>query len=230
MVSAPGLPEGSGYATFTVASHGMAYFSFVLGDDTPFTLSAPLTGAGPQGFRIPLYKPLYRLNGGCLHGYLSVAEDLAATPVLADGRLLWSRPADSRDADYPGGFAFLSDILVSSFAFTQGELIFPDFVAGSVLNLNLLGGGLPETVTATFGFTAPSNTPEFVSPVPLGIKLAFLPRRGPPNGAISGTYVHPVTGRVLSIKGVLLQNPMACGGFFRSSAGNGHGNVSVTGF
>jgi len=212
-------PQGSGYATFTVSSTGQASFSFVLADETLVTLSAPLTEA--EGFPIPIYRALYRTNTGCIQA--SILLESTSGP---EGTFFWSRPADSRNADYPAGFAFQSGLQIAPFTYTPGELIVSALVPGDPLTLQLTDGGLMDPVSATFTMNDPVNVPVFDTPVPLGLTLSFLPRRGRPTGVFTGTYLHPDTGRVLSIKGVALQDHIGAG-FFRGAPGEGHGKISI---
>jgi uncharacterized repeat protein (TIGR02543 family) len=85
----------AGLMTMQLAPNGEVRMHGVLGDGTPVRLQSFVSADG----RIPLYAPLYHRRGELL-GWLDVSAN-----GTGQGTMYWSRPPDSRNNNFPEGFA-----------------------------------------------------------------------------------------------------------------------------
>jgi hypothetical protein len=88
----------AGLMTMHVSTDGDVRMRGVLGDGTPMRLQSFVSANG----RIPLYAPLYHRRGAML-GWLDVSPN-----GTGQGTMYWFRPPDSRNNDFPEGFAVSS--------------------------------------------------------------------------------------------------------------------------
>jgi hypothetical protein len=184
---------GDGYATLWIDFYGTIRMWGKLADGTAFTCSTKIL----QNGQWPLYVPLYR-NKGLMLGWMTFSNQPASGP---GGDLIWFKPANSTGKFYPAGFTNQTSAVGSPFHT-------PDWVRGfgkqSFTNgvLVLTGGNLPVAMTNVLdGATASSAN---------GIFLKW----DPISGAVSGSFIHPATGRGISLNGVWLQNENVVRGFF----------------
>jgi hypothetical protein len=88
----------AGLMTMHISTDGQVRMRGVLGDGTSIRLQSFVSANG----RIPLYAPLYHRRGAML-GWLDVSSN-----GTGQGTMYWFRPPDSRDNDFPEGFAVTS--------------------------------------------------------------------------------------------------------------------------
>jgi hypothetical protein len=99
MAVTPPMSE-AGLMTMHVSTDGAVRMRGVLGDGTPMRLQSFVSANG----RIPLYAPLYHRRGAML-GWLDVSPN-----GTGQGTMYWFRPPDSRNNDFPEGFAVSSSM------------------------------------------------------------------------------------------------------------------------
>ena len=101
---AAAIPQGSGYAGFTVAGDGRLTVAGRTADGQTIANAAFL---GPNG-QIVIFQPLYKTKPrGSLLGNLTLSRNLAAEPSdnKVDGSLTWNCPANpTKNYLYPEGF------------------------------------------------------------------------------------------------------------------------------
>jgi hypothetical protein len=85
----------AGLMTMQLSGDGTVRMRGVLGDGSSMRAQSFVSANG----RIPLYAPLYRRRGAML-GWLDVSPN-----GTGQGTMYWFRPADSRDTNFPEGFA-----------------------------------------------------------------------------------------------------------------------------
>ncbi len=97
-VTAPTLPGGIGYASFSLSRTGTVKIKGQLGDGQSFSAGGPIDLDGRLAFFAEPYKA-----GGNLGGY--VTFDQAAPVPSAEGALEWKKTTDLKSKTYPSGFA-----------------------------------------------------------------------------------------------------------------------------
>jgi hypothetical protein len=182
-----GIPQGSGFATFSVSNSGAISIVGKSADGEPLT-SSPLLGANGEFW---LYSPLYK-NLGTLQGSLTLTEDPAGlfSGNSIAGLLSWSKPGTTSRA-YPA----FGPIVLSA----QGAYLAPASKGNPAL-------GLPDTGTVGLRFTDggladsdPNTDPDVdftftdedkvqLSKDPLVNKGQVTLTLNPASGAISGTF------------------------------------------
>ncbi|HEY0549179.1 MAG TPA: Ig-like domain-containing protein, partial [Verrucomicrobiae bacterium] len=85
----------AGLMTMQVAADGKMRMHGVLGDGTPLRLQSFVSADG----RIPIYAPLYHRRGAII-GWLDLSPN-----GTGQGTMYWFRPPDSRNNNFPEGFA-----------------------------------------------------------------------------------------------------------------------------
>jgi len=189
-------PEGYSFGAVKVNAAGLASFAGTLADGTKFTQSATLS----KNADWPFYKPLYS-NVGSIIGWLQFTN--TATDDLT-GLANWTKLQQPSSKYYPAGFA------VESAA--RGSKYLPPPTGEPVLNLavgdaHLTGGNLPQSVTNQITLQA-NNKFGSLS----GVRLSFSVTLG--NGLFTGSFVSPVTGKSVAVKGAVLQKQNIGCGFF----------------
>ncbi|HYF37183.1 MAG TPA: hypothetical protein VD994_17920, partial [Prosthecobacter sp.] len=148
------IPQGTGFATFSVnASGGLAIAGKTADGETITTA----TFLGPNG-QFWLYTPLYK-NLGSLQGLLNVTEDsegLFAGNNIS-GALTWFKPAAPTSRAYPGTFGPINLLAEGAYLApaSKGNIVLGLPEAGPV-NLSFTDGGLANSVTdpdTTFTYT-----------------------------------------------------------------------------
>lgn len=150
------IPQGHGYASFTVSSSGGASGSARLADGTTFSFSSPLR----NNQAIVIYAPLYS-NTGSLLGKLELAS---GTPVLVTtSELTWSK-GTTNVRNYRNGFDPLALNAVGARYTTPGSGVIvmgvtpsPDNVPN--IGVNFAEGGAPDPanrMNIQFRLTAPA--------------------------------------------------------------------------
>jgi len=185
---------GDSFASVWIDFYGTIHLTGTLADGTRISRSVKISRNG----RWPLYVPLYGHQGSLL-SWICFSNQPASS---LGGDLIWFKPAHSTGKLFPVGFTNQTSAIGSSFlgpgpsngrlqlSFTNGLLI-------------LDGGNLPVALTNTFygnGTATGTNR--------INLKWNVI------NGRVSGSFVHPATGRSTPLQGVLLQNQNLARGFF----------------
>jgi hypothetical protein len=134
-IGQPNIPQGSGYASFVVASAGTLTVAGKTADGSAISSAGFI---GPKG-EIAVYSSLYG-NLGTVHGKWALSED--ATGGFADnsiaGTLTWSKPPTTARA-YKAAFGPIN-------LNASGKYLAPAATGYVVL-------GLPDVGSASLGFT-----------------------------------------------------------------------------
>lgn len=179
-------PAGHGFARVTVSSSGDVRVQGTLGDGASFSQAVPLN----EGGRWPFYAGLYAGQGSIL-GWLTL-EETATNDV--HGRVRWTRPAGVPGSVHPG--AFTNDIAILGSRYGPGTGPALGFSMGQIL---LEGGNLPTAVTNLVEW---DDKNQLIIPPPNAQKLSL--KVSVPSGTVAGGFVHPATGRLTELRGVLV--------------------------
>ncbi len=213
----PDMPAGDSIAIVGVSKTGTASVAGALADGTPFTARGRLTDNGT----LQVFVPVYRREGlvtGTLNFRTQAVSDI-------DGTLSWSRPAQPEAATFPAGFAIEVAAVGSRYtAPANNQPIVPVSSGVNNTSLGLSDGGLAAPVVQPTTLT-PSNMLTISAPTVSGLTAMINTRRGD----FSGKFVHPQTGTVTTIRGVILQKQGAGFGFFAGGSDAGYATFAPTG-
>lgn len=176
------IPQGSGYATFSVALSGALAIVGKAADGEPITSAGVL---GPDG-QICLYASLYR-NAGSIHGELALAED--ADGHFYDNTLTgsptWFKPT-TVTRTYATTFGPLSLTAAGGYlAATNREIVLGLPETGAA-QLSFTDGGLADSATdPDVGFTYTDDNKVVLSSTNPG-KTTLLINKS--TGAVSGKF------------------------------------------
>ena len=198
------LPGGIGFGNLNLSSHGRIQWTAMLGDGSRFSQAATLS----QNGRTALYASLYG-GGGTIMGWLKFP---AAPTNALEGELHWFKPAAAADHFYPDGFSIRATISGALYrAPAAGERLFPWTNGMAVLS----GGNLNSAVTNLV--TAEANQQLTVASNDLQLKITIVL----PTGAVSGSFVHPVTHQRTKLRGTVQSGLGLIGGQFQGSSQTG---------
>jgi hypothetical protein len=186
------LPSGHGAAAVKMSSAGAVTVSGTLGDQTALTES---TFVSKQG-QWPLYAAPYSKKG-ILIGWLTFTNDVATMSDM-EGVVSWIKPEQKGTKIYPDGFDWPYNSETNNafgavftnrtplLSWTNGVVILGDGnLAQSITNGLVIGGAGKVTGTNKLGMTITTS--------------------GAKAGLFKGSVVNPLTGKAISINGVVLQ-------------------------
>jgi hypothetical protein len=186
-------PGGNSTAPLTLSTSGRLSGLGTLGDGTPLKILATVAPGG----QTPFYNPLYG-GAGSFFGWM-VFADTANSDIT--GTLYWTKPATGGSALYPGGFSNTLSVVGSRYVapppltpalnLTNGTVVLTGGNLGSLTIPVTLGGG--NKITGSNGLTLT------ISPV---------------TGAVTGSFLDPVTSAKRTVKGVVLRDLNYGGGTF----------------
>ena len=185
-------PGGDGYATIAISTAGQVTLNGKLADNTSMSQVTTLSDAGQW----PFYQSLYSGKGLAL-GWLNVESNSLT------GEVSWIKLAQAATY-YPGGFVYQTNILGSRYTPPSPGQRVLNFSTGQVW---LANGNLSQSFTNQIGLTT-SNTVTNFSTNALTFTISTN------SGSFSGSATDPVTHKVFSFSGVILQNSNIGGGFF----------------
>ena len=199
-------PGGHGIGFITIDRSGAIRFAGTLADGTTISQGSALSKNGEWPFYVLLYS-----SKGFVLSWITVSADSSRF----EAHVNWFKPP-LRSARYPGGFNLSPQLFGSRYIAPTNHEPVLNFQNG---NVTLSGGELPENLNASLilsnnVFRVATNT----NKVKLLLNLA--------NGAVGGSFIHPVTKKTNSIKGVVLPSFHEADGFFLSP--HESGRVSVT--
>jgi hypothetical protein len=201
--NASAQPGGNGFGAVTVNDSGLVSFSGSLGDGTAVTSSSTVSGQGQWPFYISLYG-----GKGSILGWLSFADN-----GDMGGQINWFKLPQKAATLYPGGFTNNSEAVGSFYKYTNGSPVL-GFTDGL---LSLINGDLTHSITDPIGLgqeiqaTSQSET-----------KLTYTTS----SGLFSGNVLNPETGKLISVKGAVLQNQNLGAGYFLGT--NESGSVVIS--
>jgi hypothetical protein len=194
--SGPTQPQGEGFATLDVSAAGVVALLGTLGDNTPLTQTATLSGKGQW----PLYASLYG-HAGQIMGWLNFSN----TPPTLAGGYDWIKLTNSATKYYPSGFLIQTNVLGSRYQAPTAAHPLLDFTNGL---LRLAGGDyvglLSNSVT-----NPPGNPLVYRGTNELSLKL-----NSPTFGLFSGSLRDPISKKTIAFKGGILQTQPWAAGLF----------------
>ena len=194
-------PVGDGFATLTVSTAGRVSTKFTLTDSSAFSLVT----ATASGAQVPVYAALYG-GRGSLFGWLTVTNS-ASNDVA--GTLWWTKPGTVGGALYPAGFTNQTGVLGSRYVAPPARTAVLALTNGAVL---LSGDGLVEALTNSVTLGSDNKIAGGH-----GIALTIAPAKG----AVSGSFLDPITGKKHTVKGLALPHQNEARGFFLGTGENG---------
>jgi hypothetical protein len=216
--SKPELPQGIGFARFTISDTGAVTMTGRLAQGTAVSASGVLSGS-------PSRVPQFFVFVSGLHGGRGVVAGQVGfrkgNPNAFQGKLNWAKPAEPRSSYYPE--AFTAELTVSGVRYTPpGPGALPlRYAAGTNNNsrLTLTNGTLPGIITTTATLTA-SGVITFPPS-----QLRFSARANLQTGAFTGTFIHSISRQPVAFTGTLLQDPAQprAGGYFLGPVIGGKG-------
>jgi hypothetical protein len=196
------VPEGAGWGLARIARNGRGRFLFTLGDRTHTSTSIAISENGGW----PIFVPLYR-STGWLAG-MAQFQQVAGSSDAA-GNLSWSKPLPG-GVCHPG--AFDAQIALVACKYTppgRGRRAFAfENVAGNA-----------EWQAETGGLAAPLR--KVITIDALNVAQPILPgleklklRINNASGVVTGSFIHPGLGRIVTFSGAILQKPARAIGHF----------------
>lgn len=189
------VPEGDSYGTVSVDMAGKIALNGSLSDGTAFSQTTTVSKHGHW----PLYVPLYSGKG-------SVLSWITFTNRPADdvhGWLNWTKPPQLTAKFYSAGFTIETEAIGSRYQFSKGVPAL-NFSTGQVW---FAKGNLPTAFTNQVVLKT-NNTVLNLSTNRLSLSLTTS------SGLFGGSVVNPMTGKLTSFKGVVLQKQELGSGYF----------------
>ncbi len=210
----PGLPQGTGNATMKIDAAGKVSWIGRLPDGTTVKQSIPLSKDGTW----PLFLNLYNKRGVMMG--MVTHQALAGSDL--DGQLDWRRPADQRAKMFQAGFNIpQAQPPVPQLAMVGSEYV-PPAVGLPVINLSAnipnantkldLGNLLAPIAQQIAIDSANKVTVTGTNANRLSVKINTT------TGAFTGTFVHPVSNKRVTLNGIFFQKTnLGYGSFIGSS-------------
>jgi hypothetical protein len=197
---------GEGFASVTVDEKGIARLAGMLGNGTPLKHEAALSANGVW----PVYVPLAE-GRGALAGWVQFKRQDFADLF---GQLTWSWTAAQ-------GTLREMPVMVIGEAY-QPPGRGAQSLAGRRGMVALRGGDLPELLAVPVSLEA--NHRAAAAPgAPSELTLQITPG----TGSIQGSFVHPLTGRLVNLHGVVLQQQNSGTGLFLGPTNAGRFSLTV---
>ena len=196
-------PQGTGVGTLKLDAKGNVRWTGVLPDGAKVGQVAPLSNDKTWPFFLRLDK-----GRGVLLGTVT------QTTTDMTGNLSWHKVGDPRDKFFPGGFRIENTQLVGSVYAppADGVRVLPSFASGNGTLILEEGNFRVAFPAKTIGITDRNK----VTVAPIGadkLELGITAK----TGAVTGNFIHPVTGVKTKIFGVVLQNTNRFVGIFEGS-------------
>lgn len=193
---------GDGYGRAAVSASGALSFTGVLSDGTSVSQSAYLS----KDSQWPLFAAPYSASNGWVLGWTTFTN---AGDSSLTGQAVWLRTA-VKSGFQTNGFA--NDILVSGSTFTNLKTRALAFTNAELI---LSGGGIEPPITNAVLIKSNNVLSVLSTNNKLSLSLTAS------NGAVSGSFLHPVTRATLSLRGILLQQEPSARGFFVGKTNSG---------
>jgi Divergent InlB B-repeat domain/Cysteine-rich secretory protein family/Bacterial Ig domain len=208
----PNVPLGNGWGTLNLNGAGHATLSGSLADGHTFLAGATVTGTGQLTFYVALYGAL-----GVISGQVTLEDSPGISDL--DGTFRWIKPTRPQDRIAP--LAFDTTVpAVGSLYNAHGPVL---TVTTETDNSQLqLGAGNLETQVVQTG-TLDADHVSFTNPALKGLNVKLNPL----TGHFAGSFVHPVTGALSPIHGVIFQKQNAAFGYFLGENTSGYASLSA---
>jgi hypothetical protein len=208
----PNVPMGNGWATLSLGGAGHAVLSGSLADGRAFLAGTTVTSNG----QIVFYSPLYA-GKGLISGQVTLEESAGISDF--DGLFRWIKPTRPQDQIAP--VAFDANIpAIGSLYDSHGPLL--SVPAGTDNSTLALGDGNLSNPVSQTG-TLDANHVSFSNPALKGLTVNL----NPVTGHFSGSFVHPATGALSPIHGVIFQKQNAAFGYFLGENTSGYASLSA---
>jgi hypothetical protein len=219
------VPTGTGFATMTVAESGNVTITGNLADGTAFSDGVYITG-GTDSYSsaFPLYAPLAYTAPGSLIGSVTF-EDIPGVSDC-DGSVTWLKPTQSGGTIYPGGFSTSLTAIGSRYVEPPlGTLALNLAASDPNANISLTAPDFPvplfHQLYVKHASSPATDTVVVVNGGPDSLTLSINAGMG----TFSGTFIHPVTGKRVTIKGALLHKQNRAAGFFIGPTQSGNASI-----
>jgi hypothetical protein len=219
------VPQGTGYATMTVAKTGGVTMAGKLADGTAFSTSAVLLG-GSAGNQCVIYDtltyPSVTTKGakGLLIGNLTF-DSIPGSSDL-NGTLEWVKPQQSKGA-YQAAIDTSLNVIGSAYtAPARGGSVLPGFTSGTLTLSDSAALVLPASALIKTGTLTSVNAFLITNSGTDNTKVTITPS----TGVFSGSFLYPGQTKTTAFGGVLFQDGTNGAGFFLGP--NGSGNVELT--
>jgi hypothetical protein len=186
-------PGGNGFGSLTVDHYGNLVFSGKLGDGTSISQTAVVSGPGQW----PMYVSLYSGKGSIL-GWLTFVNEQTND---IEGAPVWSKLPQPTAKFYSAGFTYQTNVVGSSFQFTNGLPVL-NFASGE---LWLANGDLAQSFTNQF-MLGTNNKITSTNKMSLTISTS--------SGRFTGSVVNPENKKTIPIYGAVLQKQNIGAGYF----------------
>ena len=200
-------PRGNGIGTLALGSDGIVYWRGTLADGTRVSQSQPLTKDNSW----PLFLNLYKSKGVLLG---KITMDGSQSLSVLSGKFNWSKPVIAGDRYFPLGFRIVAPPLPApplpdAPNFLGSFYDRPEAGASALPNfgdppdngrLVLQEGSLLNDILRTVSYSA-TNRITITNPGTERLALVVDPK----TGSVSGTFVHPVSGRRTDLSGVIFK-------------------------
>jgi formylglycine-generating enzyme required for sulfatase activity len=196
-------PAGLGAGMVTVSAKGVVQVSATLADGTAISPSSALEDDGVW----PLYVPL---NGGSgvFMGWMQCRSTTTA---------LWIKPATTNRC-YGGGFLEMPVVAMAPYTPPASGRNALNWTNGTII---IGGGNIPARLQSRVSFS--NNQCRALSGTISNLTLSVTPS----NGLLTASFIHPATGKAVTVKGAVLQNqqgfrPLLSGGWFLGTNQGGY--------
>jgi Big-like domain-containing protein/PKD domain-containing protein len=208
------FPQGYGYAVMTVKSDGTVSLQGKLGDGVALSSSTFLHADNTFPVYLGLYADGFPTRGS-MSGTITFQSVNGANASDAHGTLLWFKPANANEMQYPAGFSTSTDAIVSTYQKPSNGTLVLNFTPGSNNGQVDIGqGNIPSAQAISQVVTLDSQNHIIVTPPnPENLSMSI----NVSNGMFSGSFLHPVGGTKTSFQGVVFQKQTFGGGVFKGS-------------
>ncbi len=200
-------PQGTGVATLALDISGRIRWSGVLPDGTRVSQTASLSKDKTWPLFLNLYRGRGTMMGTVLHDKLAISTDLS-------GDVDWAKIGDPRDPFFPNGFNISESRLLGS-EYVQpfpGQRVLAPFATSSG-NVILEEGNFRAPFPVK-SLTITELNKFLITPLQADeLALSLISS----NGAITGSFIHPVTLKKTKISGVVLQKTGRVVGIFNGT-------------
>ncbi len=201
-VGDPALPQGDGWASFTLAKSGIATITGQLADGTAWTASAVLL---PDG-QLPIFVPLYG-GKGALTGTFQINTGSEWARNTVGGAFTWIKPnvtaTKPAEKNYPRGFGTRLDATGGSYTTPATGTRILDLGSGSSQSRAVSFEAVNAAGTAKIVDANLTISPrDAVTPVPPLAGLLLTPARA--TARLNGSFKDPASGQTVKVSGLML--------------------------
>ena len=210
------FPQGHGVATLSVSKAGVAKIVGTLADGTKVSYANSLSKGNSWPFYVPLAK-----GTGSIGGPVQFVDLVGASD---DDDLDWFQPAGGKL--YPNGWAtgLRVDFFGSKFTrpvASAGQsilLALPTADTNGNVEARLTAGNIAGPGLFKALNVQPNNRVQVITPADDKLRLTLVPA----TGLVSGSFIHPVSGKKIAIKGIVDQTSQLGFGYFLDSTASGN--------